>query len=202
MTRFMYEPEARLRGMRDYVHSTDLYEEIVAGAAQADLYFSGPLEFRIRAKVTHRPRYEFQPLGDAVGANVATCTFTSGSEAWVAVVSETDQLVVERKPYDEGPAAQFSTVKGMKAALVGPTLMRPIEALTALAVHLHKTALPPPSGQRWMLGQLTTTRALVPQDALLLTLEIDRQIGKSTTRTRITAHDGVLGTMIFILAAG
>lgn len=202
MKPFVFEPEARLRGSRDYVHSTDLYEEIAAGAAQAGLHFSGPLDFRIRARITHRPRYLYQPADHPVPANAATCTFMNGSEAWMAVVTETDQFVVERKPYDEGPAARFSVVEALKATLAGPTQMRPIEALTALAVHLHKTALPPPSGQRWMLGQLTTSRALEPQDADMLTLMIDKQIGKTTTRTRITTHDGVIGTMIFILAKG
>ena len=202
MTPIVFEPEARLRGSRDYVHSTDLYEEIAAGAAQARLEFSGPLDFRIRAKITHRPRYAYQAAGEPVGANAATCTFRNGGENFVAVVRETDELVMERKPYDEGPAARLSTITGQKAALHGPTGMRPIEALTALAVHLHKTALPPPSGLRWMLGQLTTSRALLAEDASQLTLEIDRQIGKATTRTRITAHDGVIGNMIFILAKG
>ena len=202
MTSFVFEPEAKLRGSRDYVHSTDLHEEIVAGATQAGLSFKGPVDFRIRAKITHRPRYLYQPVDQPVAVNAATCTFMSGSQAWVAVVTETDQFVTERKPYDEGPAAQFSTVEGLKASLNGPTQMRPIEALTALAVHLHKTALTPPSGQRWMLGQLSISRALEPDDAHMLTLDIDRQIGKTTTRTQITAHDGVIGTMIFILAAG
>jgi hypothetical protein len=202
MTPFVFEPEACLRGTRDYVHSTDLYEEIVARATRAGLRLSGPLDFRIRAKVTHRPRYLYQRADQPVPANAATCTFMNGSEAWVAVVTETDQPVTERKPYDEGPAARFSVIEGLKAVLNGPTDMRPIEALTALAVHLHKTALTPPAGQRWMLGQLTTSRALMAEDASMLTLEIDRQIGKSTARTRITAHDGVIGNMIFILAAG
>jgi hypothetical protein len=202
MIPFAFEPEAKLRGTRDYVHSTDLYEEIAAGAAYAGLSWSGPLDFRIRAKIIHRPRYVFQSAGEPVGANAATCTFTSGSENCVAVVTETEQAVTERKPYDEGPAAKHSSITGRRAVLDGPTKMRPIEALTALAVHLHKTALPPPSGQRWMLAQLTTNRALVEEDASMLTLEIDRQIGKSTTRTRITAHDGVIGAMIFILATG
>lgn len=202
MTRHVFEPEARLRGTRDYVHSTDLYEEIAAGASQAGLQFSGPLDFRIRAKVTHRPRYLFQPAGEAVGAHAATCTFKSGDEAWVAVVTETDQTVLARKPYDEGPAARFSKLEGKTAALDGATGMRPIEALTALAVHLHKTALPPPAGLRWMLGQLILGRALESGDATKLTLEIDKQIGQATTRTRITAREGMIGTMIFILAQG
>jgi hypothetical protein len=202
MMSFVYEPEARLRGSRDYVHSTDLYEEIEAGAKAAGLGFEGPIDFRIRAKITHRPRYVYKRVGEPVGSNVATCAFNNGNEAWVVVVNEQEIAVIERKPYDEGPAVQFSVIDGVKASLVSPTGMRPIEALTALAVHLHKTSLLPPSGERWMLGRLTLCRALMTKDASLLTLEIDKQISKSTTRTRITAHGGVIGSMVFILAKG
>ena len=202
MKSFVYEPEARFRGSRDYVHSTDLYEEIAAGTKVAGLSFEGPLDFRIRAKITHRPRYVYQCANEPIAPNAATCSFLNGSEGWVAVINETDAVVSDRKPYDEGPVVRFSGIENLKAALDGPTGMRPIEALTALAVHLHKTALPPPAGQRWMLGQLISRRVLVPEDATKLTLEIERQIGKSTTRTRITAQDGVIGSMIFVLAKG
>jgi hypothetical protein len=202
MMPFVFEPEARLRGTRDYVHSTDLYEEIAAGAKAAGLGFEGPLDFRIRARITHRPRYVYQRATEPAGPNAATCTFMSHGEDWMAVISETNEAVTARKPYDESPASHGSGIDGLTASLDRPTGMRPIEALTALAVHLHKTALPPPPGQRWMLGQLTTRRALIEQDASLLTLAIDKQIGASTTRTRITAQDGVIGSMIFILAKG
>lgn len=202
MTPFVFKSEVRLRGSRNYVHSTDLYEGIMAGAKAAGLNFEGPLDFRVRARINHHPRYIYQSLNDAADTGAATCTFTSGGSHWVAIVQETDESVTLRKPYDEGPVARFSTIEGQKAVLDGMTMMRPIEALTALAVHLHKTVLPPPEGQRWMLGRLAIRRALEPADATRLTLEIDRQIGKTTTRTCISAHDGVIGTMIFILASG
>jgi hypothetical protein len=202
MKQFIFEPETRLRGTRDYVHSTDLYEQIVAGARAAGLSFHGPLDFRIRGKITHRPRFAYQLASLPADPNVVTCTFTSGNENWMAVVSESDEIVTACKPYDEGPAAKHSIVVGLKASLNGQSGMRPIEALTALAVHLHKTSLPPPAGRRWMLGRLSTSRVLSERDGSLLTLDIDKQIGTSTTRTRITAHDGVIGSMIFILEKG
>jgi len=199
---FVHMPPAALRGSRDYVHSTDLYEEIVAGVAAAGLSFEAPIDLRIRAKVINRPRYAIIPAGAMVGEAVATCAFTSGGQEYLAVVTETDELVTARKPYDEGPAARFSTIEGRTARLDGETGLKPIEAVTALAVHLHKTALPPPDGQRWMLGQLSISRALADTEARDMVLDIERMIGKTTTRTRITACDGPVGTMLFVLAGG
>lgn len=199
---FIHMPPAALRGSRDYVHSTDLYEEIIAAVATAGLSFEAPIDLRIRAKITNRPRYEIVPVGVAVGDAAAICTFTSGGQEYMAVVTETNEAVTARKHYDESPAVQFSTVRARGALLHGETGLKPIEAVTALAVHLHKTALPPPSGQRWMLGQLSIRRALADTETRHLALEIERMIGHTTTRTRITAIDGSIGTMLFVLAGG
>jgi hypothetical protein len=199
---FTHTPRSALRGARDYVHSTDLYEEIVTGAAAAGLTFEGPVDLRIRAKIIHRPSYRFMLADDAPGPSAASCTFESRGSAYLVAVTESDVLVVERKPYDESPAARAASIEGRVARLKGKTGLRPIEAVTALAVHLHKTALPPPPGQRWMLGQLSLKRPLAESESQFLELRIDRLIGETTSRTRISASDGAIGTMIFILAAG
>lgn len=199
---FVHVPPAALRGSRDYVHSTDLYEEIVAGVTAAGLSFEAPIDLRIRAKIINRPRYEIMRAGSAIGEAAAICAFTSAGQEYMAVVTETEEPVTARKPYDEGPVARLSTIEDRTARLDGKTGLRPIEAVTALAVHLHKTALPPPYGQRWMLGQLSIRRALADTETRRMALDIDRMIGKTTTRTRITACDGPIGTMLFVLAAG
>ena len=140
------------------------------------------------------------PATGAAGDLAATCGFVSSGRSYLAGVMPTDEIVTARKPYDEGPAAAFSVLDGRKATLRGETGLRPIEAVTALAVHLHKTALPPPTGRRWMLGQMTVHRALAQTESRDLTLEIDKVLGSAMTRTRMSAGDGALGAMIFILA--
>jgi hypothetical protein len=197
---FVHEPETALRGSRDYVHSTDLYDQIAASVASAGLAFEGPIDFKIKARIVHRPRHTIVAAGQAMADAVATCTFTSNGQDFMVAVTETNALVTARKPYDESPAAKASHIEGREAVLAGETGLRPVEAVTALAVHLHKTALPPAAGLRWMLGQMSIRRPLAETETRTLTLAIDRTIGSTMTRTRMEAHDGVLGTIIFILA--
>lgn len=200
MSRFIYEPPTALRGSRDYVHSTDIYEEIVNGAVLADLGFDGPVDLRIRRKIMCRPRYVYFPAGEAVGEASVICSFKSGGVGYVAAVTETADPVMVLKQYDETPAARISRIEGRTARLDGETGLRPIEAVTALAVHLHKAALPPAAGKRWMLVQLSIRRPLAETETKWLGLYIDKLVGTTMTRTRIDAHDGPLGTMIFMLA--
>jgi len=60
--------------------------------------------------------------------------------------------------------------------------------------------LPPPSDKRWMLGQLALSRPLNKTDSGFLAIEIDKVIGKTMTRSKIHAKDGLLGSMLFILS--
>lgn len=201
----VHEPVAEFRGARDYVHSTDLYDEIVRGAEALGLNFAGPVDLRIKARITRQPRYRFSredalsPVADAVAAQ---CRFHDGGRPWVVLVSEGVTPVIGRKPYDEGPAARHGSITGRTARLTGETGLQPIEAVTALAVLLHKTALPPPPGRRWMLGQMTLERALAPRDATELRIEIDKVSAGAITRSTLFSGDERLGALVFILADG
>jgi hypothetical protein len=197
---FVYEPPAQFRSNRNYVHSTDLYDALVGGAAEAGLPVNGPFDLRIRRAVRNRPRYRYFSGAPADGAPVATFPFHANGTACVVQVEEGLEAVTDRKPYDERPAARAAHIDGLNAVLDGETGMRPIEAVTALGVYLHKSALPPPAGRRWMLAQLKARRPLVESETRRLALEIDKQIGKTMTRTQMTGEDGPLGTMVFILA--
>lgn len=197
---FIHEPATALRGSRDYVHSTDLYDETVAAVHAAGLSFEGPIDFKIKAKIVHRPRYIISSPGHVVDAAAATCTFTSKGIPYIASIAPGSEQVTEIKSYDEGLIVRASQITGLKAVLKHPTHLRPIEAVTALAVHLHKSALPPPAGRRWMLGQLSIRRPLSDDESHSLVLEITKVLAATMTRTGIEAKDGRLGTMVFILA--
>jgi hypothetical protein len=201
MPPFQYQPPVAFRGSRDYIHSTDIYEEIINGAALANLGFEGPIDLRIRTKITCRPRYIFLPVDALFEDAAATCSFNSGGSSYVAAITETAEVVIDRKAYDDSSAATASIIEGRSARLIGETGLRPVEAVTALAVHLHKTALPPATGQRWMEVQMSIHRPFIDADTSTLALHIDRIVGGTMTRTRIEAIGGPLGTIMFILAS-
>lgn len=198
---FVHAPPAAFRGSRGYVHSTDLYEEILRSAAAAGLSFDGPIDLRIKKRMTRVPRYMLSPAGGEVaGEFAAQCSFTSGGAAWTCAVTETEQEVTARKAYDESPASSFCRFEARKVAISEETGLRPIEAVTALAVLLLNRELPPAAGQRWMLAQLALGRALGASDTRQLTVGIDRQVGATMVRCAITGEDGPFGSMMFILA--
>lgn len=198
---FTYQPMIAFRGSRDYIHSTDIYEEIIYGAALAGLDFEGPIDLRIRTKIARRPRIAIFHAGAVVDNAAVTCAFNSRGSSYIAAISETAELVTDRKAYDDSPAATESRIEGRSARLIGETNLHPVEAVTALAVHLHKTALPPTRDQRWMEVQMSIHRPFILADTSTLGLHIDKIVGGTMTRTRIESIDGPLGTMMFILAS-
>jgi hypothetical protein len=199
---FLHAPPVAIRGARDYVHSTDLYEEIVTGAAAGGLIVAGPIDLKIIGKIKRRPEYRYLCVKDADNADAsAICRFRAGGGTdWTCIIVQSGEPVSARKAYDESPAANLGQIDGRTIAISSETGLRPIEAVTALGVVLHKNVLPPPTGERWMLTQLTLRRPLRASDTRKLIVAIDRVIGQRMTRSSLTAEDGPLGAMVFILA--
>lgn len=197
----LHTPPAAFRGSRGYVHSTDLYEEILRGTAAAGLSFDGPINLRIKQRMTRAPRYELlRAGGEAPAEFAALCNFSAGGAGWTWVVTETQQDVSSRKPYDESPASSCGRFSDRAVTISEETGLRPIEAVTALAVLLLNRELPPAVGQRWMLGQLALDRALRASDTRSLTITIERKVGATMVRCAIVGEDGPFGSMMFILA--
>lgn len=197
-----YFPEAAFRGSRTYVHSTDLYEEIVRAITKAGLGFEGPIDFRMKSMIVKRPIYRISRTPEPMPGAAATCAFSDAGARRLISIIETDQPIMLQKAYDESPVAIQAHVQDRSALLSGETGMRPIEAITALAVQMHKIVLPPPPVRRWMLAQLLIRRPLEPSETSRLALTIERLVGTGMTRTRVDAADGPLGSMVFILGKG
>ena len=198
---FVHAPEATYRGTRNYVHSTDVYEEILAGARAGGLMVEGPFDLRMRKRIKHTPIYHFAPAeeGESDVQAAATCAFRSGGKDWRVLVSEGGVPVTSRKPYDEAPVWSQARHEEKAVALDGGTGMRPIEVVTALGVLLHKTMFPPGEEQRWMLVQLELSRLLEAGDSRRMTIVLERSIGATMTRSSVIGEDGRVGRMLFVL---
>jgi hypothetical protein len=199
MAEFSHEPAAAFRGSRNYVHSTDIYEEIVSGANLANLLPSGKIDLHIRRKIVSCPVYLFTREAfareeDAAYANIEL----SGSE-WLVRVVNTAQPVVASKAYNEQRIFDASFIEQNSIVLRQNIGMRPIEVVTALSVKLHKTLFPPGPLQRWLLGRLDVSRPLGKRDAEFMAIEIERRIGKNITRARVIAEEGAIGSLTFML---
>jgi len=197
---FVHAPIFKFRGARSYVHSTDLYQELVLGVAAAGLPpVDGAVELKLRLPITTQPELHFL-TGDSAGAASAGSfvLVISGRPIFGQIVA-TDRPVSERKTYDEDAIWSRSRIEGRCIALETGSGMLPIEVITALGVRLHKTLFPPSAGERWLLSKLNLVRPLEAGDAPTASVRIERTIGKSMTRCALAASDFHLGTMDFIV---
>ncbi|MGY3488960.1 hypothetical protein ACVW1C_006843 [Bradyrhizobium sp. USDA 4011] len=199
MQTLLFEPAAAFRGSRDYVHSTDIYEEILAGAQYHGITLDCGLDLRILRKISCRPVYYFVGNGDVDAADAAAIAVLPGSP-WQVKIIETTEPVLTRKSYDEQKIFNASRIAGNRISLEEPVGMRPVEIATALSVNFHRSGFPPDSGTRWLLARLELSRLFRDEDSAGLAIELERRVGKKMTRSRIVSADGVIGALTFILA--
>jgi hypothetical protein len=196
---FYFRPVAAFRGGRDYVHSTDIYQQILDGAALNGWSIRGPMDLRINRKMTRQLTYRYSTSpGVDTKLTGASGTIELNEKIWHVELQEIGDPVGDTKPYDEAliwGAAKFGDADARLEQDVG---MQPIEVVTALAVHLLKQRFAPMTGQRWLLARLELKRLLRAEDAGDIRIVVDRRIGGNITRSRIEAVDGRIGAMTFI----
>jgi hypothetical protein len=199
MEQFSYEPAAAFRGSRDYFHSTDICEEIVAGAHSRQLVLSGKMDLHIREKISRRPTFNFTCGGTMHGRVSAFAAVELSGSPWFVEIVETQELIETSKQYDEQRIFDASIIEQNRILLQKNVGMRPIEVVTAVSVKLHRVLFPPAPNQRWLLARLELSRPLREADAEFLAVELERKVGKRITRSRIVAAEGTIGALTFVL---
>ncbi|MBP2434210.1 hypothetical protein [Bradyrhizobium elkanii] len=196
---FYFRPVAAFRGSRDYVHSTDIYQQIIDGAALNGWNISAPMDLRINRKMTKQIiyRYSSTPAVEAKSTG-AIGAIELNEKTWHVELQDVGDPVGDTKPYDEARIWNSATLGDLDVRLGHDVGMQPIEVVTALAVHLHKQRLAPAAGRRWLLARLELKRLLRAEDACNMKIAVDRRIGNSITRSQIEAADGRIGAMTFI----
>jgi hypothetical protein len=204
---FVHAPVVSFRASRTYVHSTDLYPELMAGAAAAGWTpIDGVVDLRFRSRITTQPEFHFAPEDWPESANGAEnvagefdlCVGSRLRRGWIAA---SGRPVEGRKPYDERPIWDLAVLSERRVRITGDSNMAPIEVITALGLLLHRTELPPASDRRWLLARLSLLRPLEPADARGTVVTMDHVIAGAMTRSSLAASRGLIGTMTFILAA-
>jgi hypothetical protein len=196
---FVHAPSVAFRAHRDYLHSTTLYKELMAGAAAAGLVPDGAIELRVRRLVRHQPelRYSRSPITVAADAP-AVFSLSAGGAVWQGAVVERELPIRDRKPYDETPIANRAVTEGTAIRLSGDTGMQPIEVITSLTLLLHQRLFTLASDRKWYLARIELARPLKPDDASTIRLELTRRFGTTMTRSSIAAGGEPLGHIEFI----
>jgi hypothetical protein len=195
---FSYKPEIAFRGLRSYVHSTDLYEQLLLGAVKNGVFPDGPIDVRIRRAVTRHVefRYSNLPQTRASGAPV-TFSLRAGSELWSGYAEELNEDVHLSKPYDETPIWTNAQCDGRSVWTNVDTGMQPIEIITALAVFLHRR-LHTPVGSKWLLTGLRLNHPLKAEISRSVKIEFQRAVDRAT-RSGVIHAEAQVGELDFML---
>jgi hypothetical protein len=198
----IHRPDVTFRAARNYVHSTDLYEELLRGAAAIGAVPDGPVELKFRRLLTNQPAFHYaRSLSDLPANAPVVFSLAVAGEMHHGAVVDRNTPVSDRRPYDEAPIWKCAVHQGQAIEVAIDTGMRPIEVVTALGVLLHRRSLPPPADRKWLLTRLELNRPLSHQDVRQIRIECARVTG-TMTRSRVESHCGLAGTMDFMLGRG
>lgn len=197
---FVHAPLVAFRAHRNYLHSTTLYKEVLAGAKAAGLVADGRIELRVRRLIRSQPelRYSRSPIALAEDAPAVFSLQTSGT-VWHGAVVERVLPIEDREPYDEGPISSRAVVDDAGIRVGGPSGMRPIEVITSLTLLLHQRLFTIGKDRKWYLARIELARPLETSDADRIRIELVRRFGSTMTRSSITSGEERIGHIEFIV---
>ena len=197
-------PTFAFRAERNYIHTTDIYDCLLAGLAEAGFGDAdGTVSLTIREVMRKQLELHIRETGETVPRPpraVIDFAVLGGKERIGGWFVATDRPVEERVPYDEEAAIRGrAVVDGHTIAIEGNVGATAIEVVTALAVQLHNTLSPPPPGKKWLDTRLDLHRRLRPADAGRLSLEMVKRHGDRLTKSLISVPGEDLGHIYFSL---
>ena len=197
----LHVPVVAYRGVRTYVHSTTLYTELMAAAGALGLALDGPVELRFKRAITTTVEMHFDGEVESLEASEAPARFALGDGDRIVFgrIIGTDRPVTDRKPYDESGIWDIAKIDGRSVSLSNSVGYAPIEVVTSLCALLHNTLFKPPTGRRWLLARLSLHRPLRPTDGVEMKIAITQAIGRTMTRSSISASEGVIGKIDFMV---
>src|SRR5437016_2072823 len=74
----IHAPVLSFRGTRNYLHSTDLYPELIAGAAVCGWQADGAIDIRFKHRITTQVAFHFDGSADIEESAAAAARFTVG----------------------------------------------------------------------------------------------------------------------------
>jgi hypothetical protein len=196
---FVHAPSVAFRAHRDYLHSTTLFKELLAGAEAAGLAPEGPIELRVRRLMRREPELHYSPSPITAFEDApAVFSLQASGAVWQGAVVERELPITAREPYDETPIASGAVIEGTSVRVVGPTGMHPIEVITSLTLLLHQRLFKIGDDRKWYLARLELTRPLQASDGDNTRIDLVRRFGTTMTRSSIAVGEERIGQIEFI----
>lgn len=193
--------ELPFKGGRDYLHGTDVYEDLASLAARelgSGIYrFQMALHrFFARQPDLHWSEDQQQPARprDAV-ADFSAAARARKLSGWL---SESGRPVGHRVEYDEDRIASRCSFARDSIRIEGETGFLPIEVAVSMTKVLHYRRMPPAAG-RWIFTKLDLRRLLAAADAAALSIVLRDNLHGRLTKSDILARGEAVGAIYFSL---
>ena len=196
---FVYRPSIAFRAHRNYLHSTTLYKELIAGAEAKGLVPNGPIELRVRRLIRYQPALHFSrsPLAIAESAPALFCLHAAGA-LWHGAVTESELPIINREDYDETPVTSRAVFSDTSIRLSACGELHPIEVITSMTLLLHQRRFTIGEDRKWYLARIELTRPLRAGDDDRIQIALLRRLGATMTRSSISSREQPLGHIEFI----
>tara|TARA_R110001592_G_scaffold57277_1_gene174174 strand:+ start:53041 stop:53658 length:618 start_codon:yes stop_codon:yes gene_type:complete len=196
-------PDFPSREGRGYLHTTDMYDFLIAGLAECGRPpADGPISLLIRKKMFKQADFyyaddprELNGLDDVP----AQFTVTSGGQLLTGCLRLTDRPVNRVEPYDEKPIRAAAEIEGNSIWATADSGATPIEVATSLNLRLHEVLFPCGPDEKWYDVRVDLHRPFMASDAGRLKMQFDRSIGRHLTRSFVLVNDETVGAIFFSL---
>lgn len=189
------ELDIDLKGSRNYIHGTDIYNSVSKILCEKNSGFICEIFFK-KSSIKKIYLSLDRPQSEALVVAKGRWKHESGFEQGFWVI-ESLLNISDRYPFDEDIIRQRCRIEGPKLYLKGNTGFSPIENVVACTKFLN-TSLYSPSDKQWIFGRLTQDVSF-PAKADRLTISVTRSVTGKFSRSRIEMDNCFIGEITFLL---
>lgn len=192
-----YDLSFQFKGGRNYVHGTDLFNQVNELAVQEDISLAGQVQMSIH-RMIHENLTAHWIEGDMIENPAAVFVFTEGSNREVLALTENGNSVEERYAYDEDSI-------GLQAEITDQEIIHQhvaaieysnIEKVVALnKVHLQH--LFQDNVGKWIFSKLSVSGDFKASTVKTIKIELKKRIGLRLTKSNIYFDNRHIGEIYF-----
>jgi hypothetical protein len=187
------------KGNRDYVHGTDMYNEIKRLLSH-EFNLSRLSDFRLAIHKQSRRNCSILLVENNQSHNspneyIANFTFNDRDTSYKGFIVEENSLIECRYYFNEDELIKLLTIEGNKIQLLKDSSFSFIETIVAMNKHIHYTSYS--SRGKWLFTRLDLVQ--IPHEEISngLSIELIKNFNNFLTKSKITYRSHVIGNIYF-----
>ena len=199
---FVFYPNARFRGNRDYYHSTDCYTHLLEGVkTHTGFCCEGPIHVNFRRPLISMPRFTVSRTGESPtqsNNHAIDFSFVLNKEKVCGWVEPIDIPIILRQSYCENFVSDANLHENKIVVRYSDFRVSSIELTTALAMELLRRSALKNKRCRWLLIRLMLLQPLNLSVGDDVAIEIIKVVGQRFCNVDVMINSKTAGTMIFM----